>query len=91
LIDSDADGRMDKHEFEPRMTRLRQRLARLEEPRQPLADEAASHAALQLSIGRLADFATKVHESVEEADWASKNLNLGAGLESSVYGCYLWP
>jgi site-specific DNA recombinase len=72
LIDSDADGRMDKHEFEPRMTRLRQRLARLEEPRQPLADEAASHAALQLSIGRLADFATKVHESVEEADWASQ-------------------
>ena len=37
-----------------------------------LADEAASHAELQLIIGRLEDFATKVHESLEEADWASK-------------------
>ena len=72
LIDSYADGLMDKHEFEPRMTRLRQRLARLEEQRQHLADAAASHAELQLIIGRLEDFATKVHESLEEADWASK-------------------
>ena len=44
------------------MTRLRQRLARLEEQRQHLADAAASHAELQLIIGRLEDFATKVHE-----------------------------
>jgi site-specific DNA recombinase len=72
LIDSYADGLIDKHEFEPRITRLRQRLARLEEQRQHLADEAASHAELQLIIGRLEDFATKVHESLEEADWASK-------------------
>ncbi len=72
LIDSYADGLLDKHEFEPRMTRLRQRLARLEEPRQHLADEAAMHAELQLIIGRLEDFAIKVHQSLEEADWARK-------------------
>jgi site-specific DNA recombinase len=72
LIDSYADGLIDKHEFEPRITRLRQRLARLEEQRQHLADEAASHAELQLIIGRLEDFAAKVHESLEEAAWASK-------------------
>ncbi len=41
LIDSYAEGLIDKGEFEPRMTRLRQRLARLEEQRQALADEAA--------------------------------------------------
>ena len=72
LIDRYADGLIDKHECEPRMTRLRQRLARLEEQRHHLADEAALHAALQLIIGRLEDFATKVHESLAEADWASK-------------------
>ena len=72
LIDRYADGLIDQHEFEPRITRLRQRLARLEAPRQPPADEAASHAELQLIIGRLEDFATKVHESLEEAAWARK-------------------
>jgi site-specific DNA recombinase len=41
LIDSYAEGRIDKDEFEPRITRVRQRLARLEEQRQTLADEAA--------------------------------------------------
>ena len=72
VIDSYAEGLIDKSEFEPRLTRLRQRLARLEEQRQHLMDEAASHAELQLIIGRLEDFATKVHDGLEEADWASK-------------------
>jgi site-specific DNA recombinase len=72
LIDRSADGLIDKHECEPRMTRLRQRLARLEEQRHHLADEAASHAELQLIIGRLEDCATQVHASLEEADWARK-------------------
>src|SRR5438132_9268673 len=72
LIDSYVDGLIDKHEFEPRIIRLRQRLARLEEQRQHLADEAASHAELQLIIGRLEDFAAKVHDGLEEADWARK-------------------
>jgi site-specific DNA recombinase len=38
LIDSYAEGLIDKAEFEPRITRLRQRLARLEEQRQALAE-----------------------------------------------------
>jgi site-specific DNA recombinase len=72
LIDSYADGLIDKSEFEPRITRLRQRLARLEEQRQTLADEAALHGELQLIIGRLEDFATKLHDGLEAADWTSK-------------------
>jgi len=72
LIDSYADGLIDKAEFEPRITRLRQRLARLEEQRQVLADEAALQGALQLIIGRLEDFAAKLHDGLEAADWASK-------------------
>src|SRR5262244_1353219 len=72
LIDSYAEGLIDKGEFEPRVTRLRHRLARLEEQRQALADEAAVQGALQLIIGRLEDFAAKLHDGLEMADWASK-------------------
>src|SRR5712671_7690098 len=72
LIDSYAEGLIDKPEFEPRLTRLRQRIARLEEQRQQLADEAAVHAELQLIIGRLEDFAAKVHHGLEAPDWANK-------------------
>ena len=72
LIDSYAEGLIDKGEFEPRVTRLRQRLARLEEQRQALADEATLHGELQLIIGRLEDFAAKLHDGLEAADWTSK-------------------
>src|SRR6266481_4180478 len=72
VIDSYAEGLIDKLEFEPRLTRLRQRIARLEEQRQQLADEAAVHAELQLIIGRLEDFAAKVHHGLEAPDWANK-------------------
>jgi site-specific DNA recombinase len=72
LIDSYADGLLDKPEFEPRVLRLRQRIARLEEQRQQLADEAAVHADLQLIIGRLEDFAAKVHTGLEAPTWASQ-------------------
>jgi hypothetical protein len=72
VIESYADGLMDQGEVAPSMLRLRQRMARLEEQRQQLAEEATLQTALQLIIGRLEDFAAKVHDGLEEADWASK-------------------
>ena len=72
LIDRYAEGLIDKGEFEPRVTRLRQRLARVEEQRQALADEAAVHGELPLIIGRLEDFAAKLHDGLEAVDWANK-------------------
>jgi hypothetical protein len=72
LIDSDAEGLIDKDELEPRMIRLRQRLARVEEHRQALAEEAALQTDLQLMIGRLEDVAAKVHSGLEAADWTSQ-------------------
>ena len=72
LSESYAESLIDKSEFEPRITRLRQRLTRLEEQRQALADEAALQGELQLIIGRLEDFATKLHDGLEAADWAGK-------------------
>jgi site-specific DNA recombinase len=72
LIDSYAEGLIDKHEFEPRILRVRRRIAEVDEQRRQLADEAAQHRELQLIIGRLEDFATTVHNGLEEADWARK-------------------
>ena len=72
LIDSYAEGLIDKQEFEPRITRLRQRLTALEEQAQQLQDEAALHTELRRIIGRLEDFAAQVHDGLAAADWTSK-------------------
>src|SRR5256712_93324 len=72
LIDSYAEGLIDKGELAPRVTRLRQRLARLEEQRQALADEAALHGELQLIIGRLEDCAATLHDGLAATNWTSK-------------------
>lgn len=72
LIDSYAEGLLEKHEFEPRIARLRQRLAHLEAQRQQLADAAALQTELQLIIGRLEDFAAQVQGGLAEAEWSRK-------------------
>jgi site-specific DNA recombinase len=72
LIDSYADRLLDKSEFELRITCLRQRLAHLEAQRHALAEEAAWHGELPLIIGRLEDCATKLHDGLGTADWASQ-------------------
>jgi site-specific DNA recombinase len=72
LIESYAEGLLDKHEFESRILRLRQRIAHLDEQRRQLVDEAALHTELQLIIGRLEDCAAKVHAGLAEVDWTSK-------------------
>src|SRR3989454_751642 len=72
LMDSYAEGLLEKHEFEPRITRLRQRIAALEEQRQQLLDEAAFQTELRLIIGRLEDCATQIDTGLEEADWLRK-------------------
>jgi site-specific DNA recombinase len=72
LIDSYTEGLIEKHEFEPRLSRLRQRITHLEAQQQQLVDEAGLQTELRLIIGRLEDFASKVHTGLEEADWSRK-------------------
>jgi site-specific DNA recombinase len=72
LLESYAESLIDKAEFAPRITRLRQRLARVEEQRPALADEAAVPGALPRISGRLAEFVTNLHGGWEAADWASQ-------------------
>jgi site-specific DNA recombinase len=69
LIDSYTEGLIGKEEFEPRLARLRQRLAALEQHAQQEAEETTTTHELQLLIGRLDEFAAKVRAGLADADW----------------------
>ncbi len=72
LIDSYAEGMIDKAEFEPRITRMRERIKQLEEQIQQIQDEAGMEHELRLILGRLEAFASKVKEGLAEADWLTR-------------------
>jgi len=72
LIDSYAEGMIDKAEFEPRITRMRQRIKQLEEQVRQIQDEAGMEHELRLILGRLDTFASKVKEGLAEADWGTR-------------------
>src|SRR5207245_7604605 len=67
LIDSYAEGLLEKHEFEPRITRLRQRLTQLEEQRQQLIDVTALQTEIRTIVGRLEDVADRHDAGLEDA------------------------
>jgi site-specific DNA recombinase len=72
LIDSYAEGFIEKQEFEPRIQRLRQRLSSFEDRERQIRLELARQAELRLVIARLEDFAVKVKDGLAEADWLTK-------------------
>ena len=72
LIDSYAEGLIEKEEFEPRTVRLRKRIAVLEEQAKQLMDAKGLQAELRLVIGRLDDFAAQVGEGLDDADWTTR-------------------
>jgi site-specific DNA recombinase len=72
LIDSYAEGLLAQQAFDPRITRLRQRLTALEEQAQQLRDATALQDEFRLIMGRLADCAIQVPHGLEGADWTSK-------------------
>ena len=72
LIDSYADGLIEKQEFEPRITRMRARLQHLEAQVQHLKAEGEMEEELRLIVGRLETFATKVHDGLQQADFQTR-------------------
>jgi site-specific DNA recombinase len=68
LIDSYAEGMIDKVDFDPRITGLRQRLVNLEDCCKVLRDQAAVQTTLSLIIGRLEDFAHRVRDTLSASD-----------------------
>jgi hypothetical protein len=72
LIDSYAEGFLEKQEFKPRISRLRQRLRDLETQEQAIADEQARQTELRLVIAHLDNFAATVRDNLDKADWLTK-------------------
>lgn len=72
LIDSYAEGTIDKAEFDPRITRMRERIAQLEEQIQHIQDQASMERELQVILGQLETFAERVKEGLQEADWFTR-------------------
>lgn len=72
LIDGYADGLIDKKEFEPRIRRLKKRLADLQTQLRDLADDAKMEGELRLIVGRLEGFGSQVQDGLEKADWSTR-------------------
>jgi site-specific DNA recombinase len=72
LIDSYADGLIDKSEFEPRIARMRERLMQIEAQAQQMKDEASLEHELTLILGRLDEFAARIKTGLHEADWLTR-------------------
>jgi site-specific DNA recombinase len=70
LIDSYAEGLIERAEFEPRIAGFRQRIAGWDGQIKAIRDEAALQSTLSLVIGRLEDFAKRVHDRMSDVDWS---------------------
>jgi hypothetical protein len=69
LIDSYAEEVIDADEFKPRLSGLKQRLARLQTERDQAAAAHEAEHSLQLVIGRLEEFASRVRAGLDGLDW----------------------
>jgi site-specific DNA recombinase len=72
LIDSYAEGLIDKDEFEPRVTRMRERLKQIEEQALQIKDNVSLERELRLILGRLDEFASRVKLGLDQADWSAR-------------------
>ncbi len=72
LIDSYTEGLIEKDEFEPRVTRFRQRIAHIEEQCEALADEEMLQREMHLIVSRLDDFAAQVGRNLDDLEWAKQ-------------------
>lgn len=72
LIDSYAAGYLEKSEFEPRITGLKQRAINLEKSLQQLSDKAEEQRQLRLIIGHLEEFSQRISAGLGHLDWAGR-------------------
>jgi site-specific DNA recombinase len=78
LIDSYAEGVIERAEFEPRIAGLKARLAQLEQRRQMVAEAAGAERELTLIIGQLEEFAAKIGAGLDGLDWSGRQAIIRA-------------
>ena len=72
LVDAYQDGLIDKNEFEPRMRKAKDRLAKLQADADEQTDQEVQQKELRLVIGHLQVFAGKVSSGLKELDWMKR-------------------
>jgi site-specific DNA recombinase len=72
LVDLYTEGLLEKQELEPRLRAAKERLSQLEAEEQQLAAQETEQAELRLALSRLQDFAQRVEEGLERADWTTR-------------------
>jgi site-specific DNA recombinase len=78
LIDSYQDGLLEKSDFEPRIRRAKERLTNLKSELEQRANEEEQRNAMHLVIGRMREFAEKVTDGLDRADWATRRAIIRA-------------
>ncbi|KPK76782.1 MAG: DNA recombinase [Phycisphaerae bacterium SM23_30] len=72
LVDAYQDGLIDKPEFEPRLRKAKERLAKLQVEVKTQEKEESRQRELKLVISCMKEFAGKVNNNLEVADWMTK-------------------
>jgi site-specific DNA recombinase len=72
LIDAYTAGLIEASEFEPRVRRLKERLAKLEGELRVLTEQVKQEQELRLVFGRLEEFADQLKMGLTNADWDQK-------------------
>ncbi len=78
LIDAYTAGLLETTEFEPRIRRLKERLAKLDGDWQQRTQELRQQEELRLVYSRFQDFADQINESLTTADWQQRREVLRA-------------
>ena len=72
LVDAYQDVLIEKSEFEPRMRKAKERLAKLQAEAKTQEKEESRQTELKLVINCMKEFADKVNNNLEEADWLTQ-------------------
>ncbi len=78
LIDSYAEGLIEKGDFEPRVRRLKERIAILEQQAQQVSAEASMENEVRTLIGRLQDFVGTVTGGLDQITWEGQRAIIRA-------------
>ena len=72
LIDAYTDGVLDRREFDPRLARARNRLAKLQEQVTKVKTESREQSTLREALACLDSFAESIESNLEAADWTTR-------------------
>jgi len=78
LIDSYQDGLLEKSDFEPRIRKAKERLKTLEADLEKRVSEEEQRNSLRVVIGKMREFADRVADGLEHADWVTRRAIIRA-------------